>query len=240
MKSSTSFVRVGLLYNMLCATFNRSGRTLLLSSNFIYRRMTSISADEDHVKKSMIYTRTGDKGTSSLFNGKRVKKDDLVFEALGSVDELNAQIGLAREYGLQVNNGLEEMLSIIQSRLLDVGASVATPIDNSSEAKLARVHFDESNVDQLEKWIDEMDHRLPALKNFILPSGGLASSQLHVARTVCRTAERRVVPLVREDHVQDVIQRYLNRLSDYLFVAARTAAAHENKPEVTYKKTVTK
>jgi cob(I)alamin adenosyltransferase len=194
------------------------------------------------IKKSPIYTKTGDKGTSSLYNGERKPKDDLVFEALGGVDELNSDLGLAREFCLlhvrdqETRDELAQMIMDVQNRLLDVGASVATPIDNSTEKKLERVKFYEEHLTTLEKWIDLLDHRLPPLRNFILPGGGVCAAQLHVARTVCRTAERRVVPLVREDHVDPIIQRYLNRLSDFLFVAARTATRGEGKEEVIWKK----
>jgi ATP:cob(I)alamin adenosyltransferase len=194
------------------------------------------------VKKSMIYTKTGDKGTSSLYNGERRPKDDLVFEALGGVDELNSDLGLAREYCLihvkddQVKTKLSDMIEEIQNRLLDVGSSVATPIDSSSEKKTTRVKFNEEHLTTLEKWIDELDHNLPPLRNFILPGGGVCAAQLHVSRTICRTAERRVVPLVRDEHVDPIIQQYLNRLSDFLFVAARTATKGEGKEDVIWKK----
>ena len=163
-----------------------------------------------------VYTRTGDKGESSLYNGERRPKDFQVFEALGDTDELNSMLGAAREFALGVH-GLEdlpEQLEEIQSRLLDVGSAVATPLATSSDAKVARTKFPEASVTALEHWIDEMDEELPPLKNFILPSGGKGPAFLHLARTVCRRAERKVVPLVREESVEPVVGRYLNRLSD--------------------------
>ncbi|KAG2393359.1 hypothetical protein C9374_006890 [Naegleria lovaniensis] len=226
-----------------------------------------------------IYTKTGDKGTTSLYSGERRGKDDIVFEALGSVDELNAHIGLSREHlqnllskqqqqqEFNINNNINdntnnnnststseefailqsstcfekfpERLESIQSRLLDVGSCIATPMESTSSLdKLNRVKFNSENITLLEEWIDQMDELLPPLKNFILPSGGLTSSQLHVARTVCRRAERDVVNLVNLSQRQGLedVQKYLNRLSDFLFMAARFAAKIEGKEEVIYKK----
>jgi cob(I)alamin adenosyltransferase len=187
-------------------------------------------------KKSNLYTKTGDKGETSLYNLQRKPKDDVIFDALGTVDEVNAAIGLAREYCEQVKNELEPKLEVIQSRLLDIGSCVATPIDTSSEQKLSRVHFDQSHVEKLESWIDEIDSQLPPLRNFILPSGGLAASQLHVVRTIVRRAERQVVTLVREGITDHVVLIYLNRLSDFFFACARYAAQFEGKETVIYKK----
>ncbi|RLN05695.1 hypothetical protein BBJ28_00024931 [Nothophytophthora sp. Chile5] len=181
-----------------------------------------------------VYTKTGDKGTSQLFSGERRPKDDAVFQALGDTDELNAQIGVAVEQARLVNNDiLPQRLEQIQSRLFDLGACVATPLTTASQSKQKRTGtFDDANVAQLEQWIDEMDLELPPLKCFILPSGGgLASTHLHVARAVCRRAERSVVPLVAAGDVEGVVQRYLNRLSDFLFVSARFAAVREGKEE---------
>ncbi|POM80334.1 ATP:cob(I)alamin adenosyltransferase, partial [Phytophthora palmivora] len=181
-----------------------------------------------------VYTKTGDKGTSQLFSGERRPKNDAVFQALGDTDELNAQIGVAVEQArLAANASLPPQLEQIQSRLFDLGACVATPLTSASETKQRRTGvFDEANVTQLEHWIDAMDAELPPLKCFILPSGGgLASTHLHVARAVCRRAERSVVPLVAAGDVDGVVQRYLNRLSDFLFVSARYAALKEGKEE---------
>lgn len=185
--------------------------------------------------KLRVYTRTGDAGTTSLFNGERKGKDELFFAALGDVDELNAHIGLAREHCSLEHVGIEEQLVEIQSRLLDAGSAVATPQRSSSPERLQRTSFPD-HATQLEEWIDAMDDTLPQLKNFILPSGGLASAQLHVARTVCRRAERALVPLVRDGDLDSGVAKYMNRLSDYLFVAARFAAAKAGKAEQIYKK----
>ena len=180
-----------------------------------------------------IYTKTGDKGSSSLFNGERRRKDDQVFVALGDSDELNALLGVAcahcevdGESGNARSAALVPHLNVVQSRLLDMGSAIATPLTQSSEKRLQRTAFDDSGGDalQLEQWIDAFDAELPPLRNFILPGGGLPAASLHVARAVCRRAERSVVPLVLDGDCDVSAQIYLNRLSDYLFVAGRWAA----------------
>eukprot|EP00943_MAST-04B_sp_MAST-4B-sp1_P000135 g135.t1 len=211
--------------------FSRSG-LFVLNHNFF-----STSNDNNVKKKAAIYTRTGDKGTSALYNGERRIKNDLVFHALGDTDELNACIGVAKEYCLLSNNGLAPSLSAIQSRLLDVGSAIATPRKNTkSEARIERTAFPEEHINQVESWIDDLDAQLPQLKTFILPSGGLSSSNLHVARAVCRRAERSVIPLIDDGEVETSVQRYLNRLSDFFFTAARFAAAHDGNEETVYRK----
>jgi len=177
-----------------------------------------------------IYTRTGDKGSSSLFNGERRRKDDLVFVALGDSDELNASLGLARAncgaHGGTRASHVISHLGLVQSRLLDVGSAIATPLTQSSEKRLARASFDDGghSASELEAWMDVMDTDLPPLRNFILPGGGVPAASLHMARAVCRRAERAVVPLVLGGDCEDAVAIYLNRLSDYLFIAARYMA----------------
>lgn len=129
-------------------------------------------------------------------------------------------------------------LDAVQSRLLDVGSAVATPRSSSNEKQLARVRFcdDGASVSSLEQWMDALDQELPPLKNFILPSGGLSASSLHVARAVCRRAERSLTRLVAADECEPAVGVYVNRLSDYLFVAARAAAARCGAVETPYKK----
>jgi cob(I)alamin adenosyltransferase len=139
------------------------------------------AASSSAPRKYRVYTRTGDKGTSSLYNGQRRPKDDAFFEALGGVDELNSAIGLAREYCALASVGVEEQLVEIQSRLIDVGSTIATPRGSSTEEQVARVAFSPVHAEDLEKWIDAMDDELPALKNFILPvsaSRGIAAGVL--------------------------------------------------------------
>jgi len=190
------------------------------------------SSDDVYRGKYRVYTKTGDKGTSSLFNMERRSKADDNFQALGDTDELNANIGVVRAHCAQVvaanSTGgseddpvnrdacaqLDEQLSEVQSRLFDIGAHLATPRTSSNAAQQARTEFDEHHVDTLEEWIDGMETVLPGLKNFILPSGGLVSSHLHVCRAVCRRAERSSVPLVAREDALPVVARYFNRLSD--------------------------
>ncbi|CAO3607872.1 unnamed protein product [Mucor hiemalis] len=187
-----------------------------------------------------IYSKTGDKGTSSLYNGERRDKDDEIFEALGTTDELSCNIGLAMEFLEDSNWGYDliDRLVTIQSLLQDVGSNLATPRERSNEARLARTAFDTNgiHVTNLEEWIDEYDEQLPKLTQFILPSGGKASAALHVARSVCRRAERRVRPLARDNLCDESVAIFLNRLSDFLFNAARWAAQSDGKPERIYKK----
>lgn len=187
-------------------------------------------------KKSSIYTRTGDKGTSSLYNGERRSKDDLVFHALGNSDEMNAALGVAREYCAVAGNGLESMLEEIQCRLFDVGAAIATPANSSSEKKLSYTKFEVSNIDELEEWIDRLDAELPPLTNFVIPSGGISATHLNLSRTVCRRLERSVIPLAAEGYVDAELARYLNRLSDFLFVCVRIAAKREGREEILWRK----
>eukprot|EP01118_Nematostelium_gracile_P010669 TRINITY_DN3713_c0_g1_i3.p1 TRINITY_DN3713_c0_g1~~TRINITY_DN3713_c0_g1_i3.p1 ORF type:complete len:205 (-),score=59.22 TRINITY_DN3713_c0_g1_i3:62-676(-) len=193
--------------------------------------------EEEKAPKSSIYTKTGDRGTSSLYSGERRPKDDPIFEALGTVDELNANIGVARQYCAQAGNlQLDTYLASIQSTLLDLGSCIATPVNTSSEAKIKHVEFNPDVTEEMESWTDQLDARLPPLKNFILPSGGFTSAHLHVARAVCRRLERRIWPLVNKDALDDNVAIFLNRLSDFLFVSSRFAAQFENKQETMYKK----
>ncbi|KAJ3008946.1 hypothetical protein HKX48_008256 [Thoreauomyces humboldtii] len=211
--------------------------------------MADVAApDAEAPRRFKIYTRTGDKGTiyssthkgtSSLYTGERRPKDDDIFEALGTTDELSSLLGLAIDYALEAGNGLEAKLQKVQCLLQDVGSNIATPRTKASDLKLTRTQFDVDGtlVAEVEAWIDELDASLPPLTNFILPSGGKSASTLHVARTVCRRAERRVVPIVMAGMADEATGKYLNRLSDFLFTAARYAAKHENKEETIYRKT---
>ena len=195
---------------------------------------------------SRIYTRTGDGGTSALFTGVRAKKSDPVFDALGSLDETSAAVGLARAHLATIvatgGNGssgaaaLSAELAGVQSRLLDAGSAVATPPAGASAAAAARAAFPPGATAALEADIDALDAALPPLKNFILPGGGAAAAALHLARTICRRAERAVVAVVAAGEAQPAVAVYINRLSDYLFVAARTAAKLAGEEEAVYKK----
>ena len=173
--------------------------------------------------KTKIYTRTGDKGTTSLFSGERVSKDNAVIEALGCVDEANSAIGVAVSFLPKEPNLSEtrQQLEIIQHALFDVGAALATPRTCQETKKLEKTRFDHEAIEFLEKWIDEMDSQLPPLKAFILPGGHPAGASLHLSRSLIRRAERQVIPLYEQADVTQALLVYLNRLSDYLFIASR-------------------
>jgi len=194
-----------------------------------------------HACSFKVYTRTGDGGSSSLFSGERRRKDDAVFAALGHTDELNAAIGLVRAVCAEAGSPLGQLhmqLGEVQSRLIDVGSAIATPPSTSQTARVARTAFDgDGEAALLEGWIDAMDAELPQLKTFILPAGGQLASTLHLARAVCRRAERAVVPLVLAGECEKSVEVYVNRLSDYLFVAARFASHRTGETEVPYQKT---
>ncbi|KAG0308597.1 hypothetical protein BGZ98_007451 [Dissophora globulifera] len=190
----------------------------------------------ENPKKSQLYTRTGDRGESSLYNGERRLKTDRIFEALGAVDELNSSIGMAHHYCKKAGNGLEDQLIEIQCNLQDIGSNIATPRHDASETQLRNTLFDEGHVEKLEGWIDTLDSQLPPLRNFILPSGGESSIFLHQSRSICRRAERTTIPVVEANDADESVLKYLNRLSDYLFAAARFAAKHEGLEENVYKK----
>ena len=163
-----------------------------------------------------IYTRTGDDGSTGLLGAGRVSKSAPRVEAFGSVDELNAALGVAR--ALDTEGWVASELALAQARLFAIGAELASP-DPSALATLDRIA--ERDVAEIEGWIDRFDLELAPLKNFILPGGSLLAAQLHLARTVCRRAERRVVALARLEKVEEILVRYLNRLADLLFVLAR-------------------
>jgi cob(I)alamin adenosyltransferase len=165
-----------------------------------------------------IYTKTGDAGDTGLFGGGRVHKDDARVEAYGQVDELNAVLGLVRCEPL---TDLDELVHRLQDQLFTVGAVLATPADSKAAKVVAPVR--EEWITAMEDAIDQFDTELPPLTSFILPGGSRAASLLHLARTVCRRAERRVVPLHRQGAVGPEVVIFLNRLSDLLFTMARVA-----------------
>jgi cob(I)alamin adenosyltransferase len=165
-----------------------------------------------------IYTKTGDGGETALFGGGRVGKDDPRVEAYGEIDELNALLGVARAEGV---GELDLLLKGLQEQLFALGAILATPA--GTKAAKAVPPLKAEWVTAMERAIDDFDAELPPLTSFVLPGGTKASAYLHLARTVCRRAERRVVPLVRADKVEPSVVVYLNRLSDLLFTVARVA-----------------
>ncbi|XP_008847195.1 corrinoid adenosyltransferase isoform X2 [Nannospalax galili] len=187
-------------------------------------------------KNPKIYTKTGDKGFSSTFTGERRPKDDQVFEALGTTDELSSAIGFAVELITEKGHTFAEELQKIQCTLQDIGSALATPHSSAREAHLKHTAFEASPILELEQWIDKYASQLPPLTAFILPSGGKSSSVLHFCRAVCRRAERCVVPLVQIGETDANVAKFLNRLSDYLFTIARYAAMKEGNQEKIYKK----
>lgn len=188
--------------------------------------------------KNVPYTRTGDKGSSQLLTGERRSKADLAFEAMGTVDELCAVVGVAHAQ-LQADGQLSDWLLDIMSRLFDVGSHVAKPKKDPEDGFVADGiggGFDEEHIQELEDWIDLLTEELPELRSFILPTGHLAAAQLHQARCVCRRAERVVVPLVEEGVCDPRALQYLNRLSDFLFAAARAVNHRAGQDEIQYRK----
>ena len=175
------------------------------------------------VTLNKIYTRTGDDGSTRLASGAEVSKSDARVEAYGAVDELNAVIGIARLHSGQ-NDRIDAMLGRIQNELFDLGADLATPHDPAPTWEALRIVA--SQVDRLEAEIDWMNESLKALDSFILPGGSALAAYLHLARTVCRRAEREAVRLIEGGAaINPDALRYLNRLSDHLFVASRRANA---------------
>jgi cob(I)alamin adenosyltransferase len=177
-----------------------------------------------------IYTKTGDTGETSLIGGVRVPKFHLRIESYGTVDELNSYLGLIID-GLN-DNEKAKVLYEIQDRLFTIGSVLASdPV--KSKMKIPDVH--EADVELLEKEMDRMDADLPELKNFILPGGNIVASHCHVARCICRRAERIVVHLSTETEVPEIIVRYLNRLSDYLFILSRKVVHDAGAKETVWK-----
>jgi len=177
-----------------------------------------------------IYTKTGDNGTTSLFGGKHVSKADIRIDTYGTVDELNAYVGLVRDQ--EINQERKPTLVEIQDRLFTIGSMLAAEPGNT---KIKIPHLSDKDIALLEKEIDAMDEALPPMKFFVLPGGHTAVSFCHVARTVCRRAERLVIALNEHEAVEPLVIQYLNRLSDYLFVLARIMAHELNVEETPWK-----
>lgn len=181
-----------------------------------------------------IYTKTGDSGTTALFGGTRVAKDHIRIESYGTVDELNSHIGLVRDQ--EINSHYQLILIEIQDRLFTIGALLATPPDKevmkNGELRLQNLGILESDIELLEKEMDTMEATLPQMTHFVLPGGHTAVSYCHIARCVCRRAERMAVHLSHNEPVSEIAIKYLNRLSDYLFVLARKLTFDLNAKEV--------
>jgi len=176
-----------------------------------------------------IYTKTGDQGETSLFGGKRLPKSHLRIDAYGTVDELNSYLGLLRDKVQEER--LRDLLKNIQDRLFTIGSNLASDPDKDMIVPDVKG----SDIEVLEQEIDRMNDTLPELKNFILPGGHATISTCHIARCVCRRAERLVVALEQESRVDNILIQYLNRLSDYLFVLARYLGHQLEVEEVVWK-----
>ena len=173
---------------------------------------------------SKIYTRTGDDGSTGLGNGKRIRKDSLRVNAYGTVDELNSSLGMV--LACELPHAVRDRLVEIQHELFDLGGELCIP---------GMALIQASDIDRLESTLDTFNEDLPALKEFILPGGGSAAAHLHLSRTICRRAERDAVALSREEAVRPEAIRYLNRLSDLLFVLARVVARASGHGEVLWR-----
>lgn len=174
-----------------------------------------------------IYTKTGDKGMTSLIGGTRVPKNSVRLESYGTIDELNSYLGMIRSY--PVDPLIAEELTEIQSRLFDVGGHLAT--DPQASQVKSKLGIKERDIQKLEEAIDRMDTQVPPLKYFVLPGGDPLVSFCHIARTVCRRAERRILDLASEAEVDERVIKYVNRLSDYLFMLSRKVAYDQQVEE---------
>ncbi len=184
------------------------------------------------IKKSNVYTRTGDKGTTSLVGGSRIMKSDLRLECYGTIDELNSFLGLL--ICLIDDFNQKELLLFVQNKLFTVGSILATEDEETARKYGCRVN--DEDILRLENMIDEYDNQLPKMKYFVLPGGTLSASYAHIARTVCRRAERRIVELASQAVVPDNLVVFVNRLSDFLFVYARLLCLKENNDEIFWNK----
>ncbi len=182
--------------------------------------------------KSNFYTRTGDRGTTSLVGGQRIKKSDIRLECYGTVDELNSFIGLLRAEGLE--QPTESQLAMIQNELFVIGSNLATDTSNRELKSFSQIP--DEVITQLEKTIDSLDEETPSMTGFILPAGGRIASLCHVCRTITRRVERLLFRLDEEVEVDANVACYLNRLSDYFFALARYESHRIGEPEITWKK----
>lgn len=184
-------------------------------------------------KKSIVYTRTGDEGMTSLVGGVRVPKTHARLEAYGTIDELNSFLGLLITYTEDISD--TEFLTMLQSRLFTVGSYLAT--DTQQTELSSRSVITAEMVEELEKKIDETDEALPPLRLFVLPGGSRGASVCHVCRTVCRRAERRILALAESTQIDNNVIAFVNRLSDFFFVLARKMNISTGKEEIIWKKT---
>lgn len=180
------------------------------------------------MRKSLVYTKTGDKGTTSLVGGSRVPKTHIRLEAYGTIDELNAHLGLLHSYLLDESD--RDFIQAIQHKLFSIGSHLATD-QEKTQLKTASIITTE-HVERIEREIDKLDEILPELNAFIIPGGSRTSAVCHVCRTICRRAERRILTLSETCIIAPELLAYVNRLSDYLFVLARKINFDEQNPEI--------
>ena len=183
--------------------------------------------------KSTIYTRGVDSGETSLFGGNRVQKNSLRIACIGTTDELNASLGVA--VSNLKESDLIEVIEAVQNKLFEVGAELANPNKHQTKA-VNTFELGQEDVLNIEKTIDNLDGELPELKNFVLPSGSIAATQLHLSRAVCRRLERLLVKLSKQEEVNPILIKYINRLSDLLFILARVANKRSSTIEKLWKK----
>ena len=193
------------------------------------------------MKKSLLYTRTGDAGMTSLIGGKRIAKNSPRVNAYGTLDELNAHIGLVQARCSELDNFVTSTLLDINNTLFNLGAYLATPPAEVTETSPADaiptvLKALPDRIADLEHQIDTLDSMVPAQRTFILPGGSIGAAEAHVARTVCRRAERRILALAEEAYVDPALISYVNRLSDYLFILARYFNFIEGVAEIIWKK----
>lgn len=183
--------------------------------------------------KSQLYTRTGDSGTTSLVGGERTKKNSSRLEAYGTIDELSSCLGVIAS-DPDCDSEVQGQLRDVQNELFNIGAYLATAVKEGDEPRCASLNSDK--LSQLEQWIDTLDEQTPKIRAFVLPGGSKLSAETHVARTVCRRAERRIFDLADTEYVDPNVTTYINRLSDYLFIAARYFNFIKGIEEVVWKK----
>lgn len=182
--------------------------------------------------KSALYTRTGDSGSTSLVGGSRVKKNCVRIEAYGTVDELSSCLGFVAS-DTACTEAIREQIISVQNELFNIGCYLATDVKDGEKPACGSVTAEK--LEQLEGWIDQLDEKTPKLFAFVLPGGCDLSSRAHLARVVCRRAERRILDLADDSYVDPVVLRYVNRLSDYLFILARYFNHISGKEEITWK-----
>lgn len=184
--------------------------------------------------KSNLYTGTGDAGTTSLVGGQRISKTAVRLEAYGTLDEFSSFLGVVAS-APECPEVLKNQLTLIQNRLFDAGSYLATGVEPGTMPPCHSIT--EDTIAEIESWIDDLDAKTPRIKAFVLPGGSPLAAHCHVARTVCRRAERRILALAAQEYVDSVLLKWINRLSDYLFIVARYINYSEGMEEIIWKRT---